>query len=175
MNIQKKTEKSIEKPLKVEDLYTQYNDKMVSYVTGFTGNRYLAEDLVQDSWIKIMKKIDTYEHRGSIEGWIRRIMKNSWIDHFRKHPDQEKILPEIPVEYEFEFFGCDNNFKIITDEIEKLSPQYKKVFQLILFNDYSHEEVSEYLGISIGTSKSNYHKAKKKLKKCLKSVIQLRD
>lgn len=169
MNITENTVKSIE----IDDLYTRFNEKMIVYLTGFTGNRDLSEDIVQDSWVKVMNKLDTYREIGSVEGWIRKIMKNTLIDYFRNNKESDQKLPDIPVEYEYDF--DDNIFEVIKDAINQLSDQNKKVFMLISMDEYSHREVSEYLGISIGTSKSNYHKARKKLQQCLKSYIQSRD
>ena len=124
----------------------------------------------QDGFIKVFEKIGKFNFIGSLEGWIRRIMVNNAIDHYRKHKKRfvmsetliqiERIADE---EIEENIFD-ELTAKDLLAFVQQLSPVYRTVFNLYVLDGYSHAEISEELGISEGTSKSNLSKAKKNLK-----------
>lgn len=132
-----------------------------------------AQDIVQNGFIKIFNKIEVYNFEGSLEGWIRRIMVNTAIDHIRKNKRDPFSIED---EDRIESADVDNVFvqeeeeeikikaEIAMKAISKLSPAYRTVFNLYVIEGFTHKEIAEYLGISEGTSKSNLAKAKQKLK-----------
>jgi len=160
--------------LNIEDIYTQYWDKMLYQVCRkYTNNLDEAKDLCQNGFIKINDKLHLYKHKGSFEGWIRTIIKNSILDTQRK-----KKLPvtmEVPWEIisdttpleETPFLHYSGISLIdIIHLKEQLPPNKLKVFNMVL-DGYKHKEIAEELGISVGTSKSTFHRAKWSLRKIL--------
>jgi len=160
-----------------EELFKLYYGKMLSVCMRYSTDRDSAEEVVQEGFIKIFDKLEAFDYKGSFEGWMRRIMANTAIDSIRKskkdpiltdNDEDFKLGTENPmVELEeIELTGI--KAEIAMEAINELSPAYKAVFNLYVFEDYKHKEIAEILGISEGTSKSNFAKAKLNLQKILK-------
>lgn len=139
-----------------------------------------ANDLVQEGFIKVFEKVEGFNRDGSFEGWIRRIMVNTCIDHIRKSKkdplltDNEGNFPELDEDEEPE----DSLFNVlkpqhVMEAVQQLTPAYKAVFNLYVMEDKSHQEIADLLGISTGTSKSNLAKARMNLKKILEEKYKL--
>lgn len=162
-----------------EKVYELFYGKMLSICLRYTKNTDQAKDILQDGFIKVFNNIEGFNKAGSFEGWIRRIMVNTAIDHFRKtknsyvllgqdrsiedfkDPDAEDTMADLEPD--------DSGYKAadIVNALQKLTPAYRTVFNLYVFEDMTHKEIAEKLGISIGTSKSNYAKAKHNLRNLL--------
>lgn len=142
----------------------------------YTKDRDTAEEVLQTGFIKVFDKLDAYDDKGSFEGWMRRIMANTAIDAIRKSKKDPLLSDD---DSRFKDDSLDNltlkeetNFTEIKAElaleaISQLSPAYKAVFNLYVFEGYKHKEIAEILDISEGTSKSNYAKAKANLQRIL--------
>ena len=113
--------------------------------------------------IKIFEKINQFKFKGSFEGWVRRIMINTALDKYRKH----NLLYTVDDINEYSAdFNYDNIISNITSKdllklIQELSPKYRMVFISYAIEGYSHKEISDMAGISIGTSKSNLSRARR--------------
>ena len=148
--------------------------KMMGVCYRYAKDKDEAQDMVQNGFIKVFKKLDVYNFDGSLEGWIRRIMVNTAIDQIRKNKrapfliedetrvqNDEEIIPFVDKEVEF-----DTKLKAETaiKAISELSPAYRTVFNMYVIEGFTHKEIAKYLDISEGTSKSNLAKAKQKLR-----------
>jgi RNA polymerase sigma-70 factor (ECF subfamily) len=157
-------------------LYETFYGKMMGVCYRYTSNKEDAKDVLQDGFIKVFCSINKYKFNGSLEGWIRRIMVNTAIDHYRKNKtiffieDEDGILlDKAKIESEngiYSKFGEE----VIMKSIELLSPAYKTVFNLNVIEGFQHKEIAQKLGISEGTSKSNLAKAKIKLRLILSEL-----
>ncbi len=165
-------------------LYEALYNKMLGVCMRYSKDPKEGEDLVQDGFIKVFAKIKTYNYKGSLEGWIRRLIVNNAIDQLRK---KKKML------YSYEEESGINNMedtgaketeekkllqleaKIIVGLIQKLSPAYQAVFNMYVIENMSHKEIAEKLNISIGSSKSNLSKAKVRLRKLYYEYIEKHD
>lgn len=142
-----------------------------------------AEDIVQDGFIKVFDKIDSFDGNGSFEGWLKRVFVNMALDKIRKQKmqflsinegDNEDYLIGSTEQEEMEenelliSIGRENLVKAI----QNLTPMYRAVFNLFVIEGYTHGEVAEILEVSEGTSKSNLFKAKKKLRKDIKKLLE---
>jgi RNA polymerase sigma-70 factor (ECF subfamily) len=156
-------------------LYERYYGKMMGVCYRYASDRDEADELVQQGFIKLYKNLGRYEFKGSFDGWIRRIFVNTAIDYIRKNKKKPLLLGE---DAHLDAFNTDKETnaidkveeldpKLVMKAIAKLSPAYKMVFNLYVIEDYSHKEIAEMLGISVGTSKSNLAKAKQNLRKYL--------
>ncbi|PID67692.1 MAG: RNA polymerase subunit sigma-70 [Flavobacteriia bacterium] len=144
-----------------EQIYRLYAGKLFGLCLKYSKNKEEAEDNLQDAFITIFDKIHQYKHKGSFEGWMKRIVINTALQTYR----DKKILHIVhePVEDEMVGVDIDEN-KISLDDllklIQELPNQYRLVFNLYVMDGYSHKEIAEELNISEGTSKSNLSRAR---------------
>jgi len=163
-----------------ERLFKLYYGKMMAVCLRYTNDRDTAQEILQDGFIKVFDKLNTFESSGSFDGWIRRIMANTALDALKKKKrlnwvekndvntkeDYNDPLESFEFEQEFELKA-----NVALEAINELSPAYKTVFNLFVFENYSHKEIADALGISEGTSKSNFAKAKMNLQKIINKKI----
>ncbi|MGQ1785773.1 MULTISPECIES: RNA polymerase sigma factor [unclassified Saccharicrinis] len=153
-----------------KNLYENFSPWLFGVCIQYCKDRTEAEDNLQEGFIKIFNNIHKFRFEGSFEGWMRRIMVNTIIESFRKKNlvylvdsieefqiEDEEVTAEIP----------KHSTKELLELIESLPPKYKLVFNLYALEGLSHQEISDALGISVGTSKSNLSRARKILKQKL--------
>ncbi len=161
-------------------MYELFYGKMMAVCLRYTKNHDQAKDILQDGFIKVYRSLKEYTNTGSLEGWIRRIMVNTAIDHFRRARHSYLLLGEDRSMEEFgdlaeqdesaedgEAAWGDLKPADVINAMQKLTPAYRTVFNLYVFEEMTHKEIAETLDISIGTSKSNLAKAKANLKRLL--------
>ncbi len=131
-----------------------------------------AEEMVNDGFMKVFDKISSFDKSRSFTPWIRRIMINSAIDHIRsqrKHYLNEDI-DSTPAVTSDDISVLDQiTSEELMEKVKELSPGYRSVFLLYAVEGFKHHEIADQLGISEGTSKSNFAKAKRKLQDSLKN------
>ncbi len=159
-----------------EQLFKLFYGKMLSACLRYIPDRDSAQEVLQEGFIKVFDKIGAFDHKGSLEGWIRRIVVNTAIDHIRKskkdpfrtdQDDDFKLGASDPMVEMEELQLLELKAELAMKAIQQLSPAYRTVFSLYVLEDFSHKEISEKLGISEGTSKSNLAKAKMNLQRIL--------
>lgn len=142
----------------------------------YTNNQEDAVEILNDGFLKIFRELHNYspaysDVMGSFKGWLRKIMVFTAIDHFRKNHKHQMVTELDTVVYQLASNGEDALERISYDEIiaaiKELSPAYRTVLNLFIVEGFSHEEIANQLGISIGTSKSNLAKARRQLQKIL--------
>ena len=148
-----------------EDLYHLYKNTLFVLCLKYCQNQAEAEDNLHNAFIEIFTNIKYYKGIGSFEGWMKRITINKAIDSYKKSyqliPISDKNYPDTEIEEnELDEFSLDYILALVQD----LPNQYRLVFCLYELDNYSHNEIAEMLNISIGTSKSNLHRAKMTLK-----------
>ena len=142
----------------------------------YTNNHDDAVEILNDGFLKIFKEIHRYKPSysdvvRSFMGWLRKIMIYTAIDHFRRN-QKHRFTAELDEGItQVSSGGEDALDKISYDEIiraiQEVTPGYRTVFNLFVIEGFSHEEIANQLGISVGTSKSNLSKARKQLQKIL--------
>ncbi len=158
-------------------VYKLLYGKMKVVCMRYTRDTDQALDVLQEGFIKVFQNMERYSGAGSFEGWVRRIMVNLSIDRFRKQKNDLLLLngsmsiedfeDEVEDEPDVESVDYDFTPEQILEAMQMLSPAYKTVFNLYVFENYTHQDIAEALSISIGTSKSNFAKAKRNMKKIL--------
>jgi RNA polymerase sigma factor (sigma-70 family) len=142
----------------------------------YTNRQDDALEILNDGFLKIFREIHHYQPAyadvvSSFKGWMRKIMVYTAIDHFRKNQKHQMVTQLDSVVFQVESSGESAIDKLSYEEIirgvQELSPGYRTVFNLFIIDGLSHEEISNQLGISTGTSKSNLSKARKQLQKIL--------
>ena len=121
-----------------------------------------AKDILQESFIKVFNNLSKFEHKGSFEGWVKRIFINTSIEFYRRNRKQDIVdsiddVAERPIETQtISMLKAADLMKLVNI----LPKGYKSVFNLFVIECYSHDEISKMLGISENTSKSQLHKAR---------------
>lgn len=149
-----------------EILYRKYAKKMYGICLSYAADRDLAKDILQDSFIKIFKNIKAYKSDGSLEGWIRKIVSNTAIDHLRKTQRIQKYITENDAVREPTdvLSGLDNlKMQDILQQVGHLPDGARLIFNLYAIEGYTHKEIAQKLNITEGTSKSQFSRARKLL------------
>lgn len=162
-------------------IYNSFYGYAMAICDCYANNEDDAVEILNDGFLKIFKEVHRYKPAyaneiNSFKGWLRKIMVCTAIDHFRKNK-KHRLVGELDITVsQASVHEQDGLDKISYDEIigfiQKLSPAYRTVLSLFIIEGYSHEEIAEQLGISVGTSKSNLAKARKQLQKILFSQNQ---
>ena len=132
-----------------------------------------AQDVLQDGMVKIFTKLPEYSGKGSFEGWMRRIIVNTCLDQIRKN---QKLKLDVSIDKEEYKLSMNANIlenlsaNELMEEIKKMPPGYRVVFNMFAIEGYSHQEISEKLGVKESTSKSQYLRARAYLKERIENI-----
>ena len=152
-----------------ELLYRRYSNVLFSICLRYSGNYENAQDVFQEGFILIFKKITQYSFSGSFEGWIKRVMINLNLEKHRQKEiwltEIEENMPLIDEEDNDPDDFQNVNYQDLIKYVQNLPTQYRQVFNLYVFEEYTHNEIAESLKISPGTSKSNLSRAREILRK----------
>ena len=154
-------------------LYDTYSSVLFGICLRYSKNEEEAQDILQDSFIKIFTKLDTYQFTGSFEGWLKRIVTNTSIEYYRK-----KITMEHLEEIGFNpYLAIDSDRGLEVEEllkmIQELPEGYRMVFNMYAIDGYTHGEIATKLNISEGTSKSQLSRARAYLQRKFKEKFEL--
>ena len=160
-----------------KELYLQLNDYAYKICYRYTSKTEEVEELVSEGFLKLFKNISRFETNrypdtlSALKGWFKRILINTCIDFYRKYHNNayyQQLTEDNASLQDHSASGLDIiSYKEIIEAIRLLSPSYRAVFNLFVIEGMSHEQNSEHMGISVGASKSNLSKARKKKKKIL--------
>jgi RNA polymerase sigma-70 factor (ECF subfamily) len=149
-------------PRAQHELYRLLAPRMYAVCYRYAKNEMEAEDILQESFVKVFQKIATYDERGALEGWVRRIVVNTAIDHLRSQRRRlEAPAPELPSGEEVEPEALDQlQTELLLRLIRELPEGYRVVFNLYALEGYSHAEIAQRLDITESTSRSQYARAR---------------
>lgn len=160
-------------------IFERYYRLMFGVCMRYSNDADRVQDMVQEGFLKVFSNIEGYTSKGSFEGWMRRIMVNTAIDAYRKdnvYPVEvtedeqlERLVEEAGLDDEEEGDLPIDSFTVqdVLEAMDLLSPAYRAVFNLYVFENYTHQEIAEKLGITAGASKSNFAKAKRNVRDLL--------
>ncbi|HMX77579.1 MAG TPA: RNA polymerase sigma factor [Chitinophagaceae bacterium] len=156
-----------------EELYRRFSPRMYAVCLRYAGNAEEAQDILQEGFIKVFKKLDSFRSEGSFEGWVRRIFVNTAIEHFRRKKYLMPVTEREENTIEGKYLSVLDNLAAadIMALVQELSPGYRTVFNMYVVEGYSHKEIGDILGISEGTSKSQLSRAKVILQDMVKKYI----
>ena len=141
-------------------LYDKFSRKMFGVCLRYAKGREEAEDFLQEGMVTVFQRISSFNQEGSLEGWIRKVVVNTCLEHLRKQKLQWINIDEVEESAEDGFTMEKINIKDLLEVINALPTGFKAVFNLYAIEGYSHKEIAELLSISEGTSKSQYARAK---------------
>jgi RNA polymerase sigma-70 factor (ECF subfamily) len=158
-----------------EELYQRHHRRVYALCLRMTQNVSEAEDLAQEVFIQLFKKIGSFRGDSAFTTWLHRMTVNQVLMHFRKRKVRDEKTTEEGETLEQIVQGTENpNNMTVVDRIAldraigQLPPGYRSVFVLHDVEGYEHGEIARMLGCSVGTSKSQLHKARMKLRRLLK-------
>ncbi len=142
------------------ELYRKYSGILFGMCLKYSRNKTEAEDNLHDSFMTIFNKIDQFNFNGSFEGWIKRITVNTVLQKYRKEQHLNVVSENTVEEMDVDTDQVDISLSTLLGYIQELPNKYRLTFNLYVLDGYSHKEISEMLGTSAGTSKSNLARAK---------------
>ena len=157
-----------------ELLYRQFYGYAMSVCLRYTPTREAALEVLNDGFLKVFTRLEQYDPAQPFKGWLRRILINAAVDHYRQevrhyhHEDVEQAAQTIASESTDAYSQLANEDLLAL--IQLLSPAYRLVFNLYVIDGFTHDEIADELGISVGASKSNLARARENLRLMLKNV-----
>ena len=156
-------------------MYEKFYGYAIGLCLRYANSREEAQEILNDGFIKVFKHINSHKSEASFKAWMRRIMINAAIAHYRKYQAHYHSLEiSYAAQLENRTAQLEALDQLSREEIlrmvQQLPPSYRMVFNLYAIEGYSHNEIATKLDISTGTSKSNLAKARMKLRKMMKAV-----
>lgn len=148
-------------------LYNQYSKAMYNLAYRMLNNREDAEDMLQETFVECFKNLGSFRFESTFGAWLKKILINKCINHLRKKKIDITFCETVPVNAYEEENDIIYDTKKIFKGIEMLPDGYRIILTLYLLDGYDHSEISQILGISESTSKSQYSRAKEKLRNIL--------
>ena len=154
-----------------DQIYNDYSSAMYFLCLRYTKNTDEASDIMQDAFLKIYEKRKQFNPEKDLSAWIKRIVINTAIDQYKKNKKTVLINDNSFFEAEAEEneleFDYNGSKEILLKALQELSTGYRTIFNLYVFENLTHAEISTFLNISIGNSKSQLSRARKALQKVL--------
>jgi len=161
------------RPKAQKALFDIYAPKLYVVCLRYLKDQMRAQDVLQDTFVKIFANISNYKSEGAFEGWLKKIAVNTCLDQLRK---DRKLLTDVSIDdvshkLSSESFSAE---KLMADDLLKLVQAlpdgYRTVFNLFAIEGYSHQEIAQQLGISESTSKTQYLRARAYLKERIENI-----
>jgi RNA polymerase sigma-70 factor (ECF subfamily) len=159
-----------------KQLYDLHASKMFAVCLRYSKNREEAEDILQEGFVQVFKSLKNFRFEGCFEGWVRRIMVYSYVKHYRSNSKLHAIIKLDSFdrsESENEDAVSMLSKKELLNMVQNLPNCYRIVFNLYVFEGFKHREIAEQLGISEGTSKSNFYDAKVILRRAVANSLNI--
>lgn len=152
-------------------LFEFYSRRMMGVCLRYAQDAEEAQDVLQMGFIKVFEKLDMYNHQGSLEGWIRRIIVNTALDNIRKNKKLQNNIEMDKVDYQLENYN-ENAVEALSAQdllkvIQEMPIGFRTVFNMYVVEGYSHKEIAKELNITVSTSKSQFSRARAYLQKIL--------
>ncbi len=169
----------------IEELYDRFAPSLLSLCFRYAGNLQDAEDILHEAFIKIIKGLGGFQSRpdGSLEAWMKRIMINTALNFLRDHAKERKLLdisrieerfiPPEEEQFEHDLAHLPLSQDQILQMISELPAGYRTVFNLYVFEEYSHKEICEMLNCTESNSKSQLSKARAVLRAKINETVNI--
>jgi len=161
------------RPKAQKALFDIYAPKLYVVCLRYLKDQMRAQDVLQDTFVKIFAHIGNYKSEGAFEGWLKRIAVNTCLDQLRK---DKKLLTDVSLDdvshklayqdYSAEKLMADDLLKLV----QALPDGYRTVFNLFAIEGFSHQEIAQQLSISESTSKTQYLRARAYLKERIENI-----
>ncbi|MEP5612681.1 MAG: RNA polymerase sigma factor [Cyclobacteriaceae bacterium] len=157
------------------EIYKLYNKAMFNTALRITGEQSDAEDVLQEAFVSAFQNLNSYRADAAFGAWLKKIVVNKALNHVQKSKRDLMIANESDADMEDESYTEETEPNYSVDSVKKamdeLPTGFRTVLSLYLFEGYDHKEISEILNIAESTSKTQYKRAKDKLKTILKTEV----
>jgi RNA polymerase sigma-70 factor (ECF subfamily) len=159
-----------------QQLYEHFKGKMFGMCLRYANNREDAEDILQEGFIKVFRDLSLYRGEGSLEGWVRKVILNVALQYIRRQKGVLQTLELDRMAYQLGedapvFEEGESMTQGLVKLMQKLPPGFRTVLNLYVLEGYSHLQIAEEMGISVGTSKSQLNRAKAFMKTLLEKNL----
>lgn len=155
------------------EVYQIYSGKLFALCLKYSKNYQEAQDNLQDGFLTIFSKVGQFKHKGSFEGWMKRIIINTALQKYRQQILLSVVVTnDIPEDTTVDVNEDAISIDFLLNLIQNLSVRYRMVFNLYVLDGYSHKEISNELKITVGTSKSNLSRARLILKEKIEKKME---
>ena len=154
---------------KIEKIYREYYDTVFKYLFCLTHDKELSEDLVQETFVRMIKNIDKFEGKSKLSSWLCEIAKNLWIDYIRKNKrkvelnENEELNIQSEQNIENEYIEREDENKVF-EKIKALDEISQKIMYLRVKGEMSFKEIGDILGKSENWARVTFYRAKQKVK-----------
>lgn len=154
---------------KIEKIYREYYDTVFKYLFCLTHDKELSEDLLQETFVRMIKNIDKFEGKSKLSSWLCEIAKNLWIDYLRKNKrkvelnENEELNIQSEQNIENEYIEREDENKVF-EKIKALDEISQKVMYLRVKGEMSFKEIGDILGKSENWARVTFYRAKQKVK-----------
>ena len=158
-----------------KELYQHFYAYGMSIGLRYAGNEDEAVMILNDGFMKVFKYLKNFDLEKPFKPWFRRIIVNTAIDHYNvaaKHPVMNDVEDVHEADKSADAIS-GISYQEIVALMSKLPPSYRAVFNLYVIEGYSHDEIADKLGVSVGTTKSNLFKAKRKMQEMLEELFEV--
>jgi RNA polymerase sigma-70 factor (ECF subfamily) len=158
-----------------KQFFEHFKGKMFALCLRYAHSREDAEDILQEGFVKAFRDLHQYTGEGNFEGWLRKVFVNTALQHLKKQKKAPPIFElndyDVAEESPEPFFAGEPPARNMIRILQQLPEGFRTIFNLHVLEGYSHPEISEILGISVGTSKSQLLRAKACFRKLLESSL----
>ncbi len=159
----------------LDALYAQYGPRILSYLTAYTGNRQLAEEVLQDVMLAVWDHAGTFRGDSKVHTWLLVIARNRALNAQRRKLPNFVALEDTPEAQSgdtepLERLARKSQYELLRAALDKLPGHHREILTLIFYQQLSGAEVAEVLGITVGTVKSRLHRAKEALRRMLQMM-----
>lgn len=158
-----------------KQFYERFRGKMFVVCLRYANNREDAEDMLQEGFVRVFRDLRQYAGAGSLEGWVRKVIVNAALQFLQKQ--RRGLLTvgiddqEFPDDSPEPMMQNESNPQQLLRILQQLPPGFRAIFNLHVLEGYSHPEIAEIMGISVGTSKSQLLRAKAHFRKLLEQNL----
>lgn len=156
------------------EIYKLYSKAMFNICFRIVGSQEMAEDVLQEAFVNAFQNLRSFQGKSSFGAWLKRIVVNKAISYLRKNQLEMVMMDDNMEVADSEGINEDElvlKIESVREAVQRLPNGFRVVFSLYLLEGYDHKEIAEILEISESTSKTQYNRAKKKLKEILKEEI----
>ncbi|MEX0843951.1 MAG: RNA polymerase sigma factor [Balneolaceae bacterium] len=157
-----------------KELYEMFYAYGMSITLRYADSRDQAAAILNDAFMKVFSHIKKFDTNREFKPWFRKIVINTSINQYHKNKKHNELTEALSDEYNImseEKIISGISYDELIEMVQKLSPAYRTVFNLFVIEGFKHEEISQMLEISVGTSKSNLSKAKRNLRTMLEENL----
>jgi RNA polymerase sigma-70 factor (ECF subfamily) len=160
---EKIVQKCLEGDLKAQHaFYSFFSSSMYSVCLRYSNTKEDAKDILQDGFIKVFVKLKQFTGKGSLEGWMKRVFINTALEHYRVnkvYQQQSDVMEAMQVSTDANAIGQLTEQEIL-QVMQQMAPGFRTILNMYAIEGYTHSEISDILGISEGTSKSQLSRAR---------------